>query len=282
MKPDREGMYALLTQYKILKIKSFNNTEFNRMFKGQAQTPCSFVLMQKTKISEACGSFEIYDQSLKTYVPFILQPNMPIPVFGVSILNKLYPFVKKVGCLHVEKTNIYGRHVLLSDNHSVELFPYKNIKTCLLMGDIGGTTLKNIPVLQYVYSNTKCPYFGISKIVMAHGMYGFPYIDNDGLYGVANRDKYVILHKTYEEMIQLSSFLSSKTAMYLFEATKYRMKILEKYIFQYLPDITKLHDFPVVINDDTLAVYFGFSEQEKLSILSQNKKKYHQCRETRP
>ena len=61
-------------------------------------------------------------------------------------------------------------------------------------------------------------------------------------------------------------FLSTKTCLVLFEATKYRMKYLEKYIFSYIPDITKIENFPNVINDDTIADFFGFNDLERKAI----------------
>ena len=47
MKPDREGIYDLLTSYKIHKIHCFNNTQTNKLFRGEAQTPTCFFLLQK-------------------------------------------------------------------------------------------------------------------------------------------------------------------------------------------------------------------------------------------
>ena len=107
---------------------------------------------------------------------------------------------------------------------------------------------------------------------MAHGMYGFPYIDRSGKYGIANRDKYIIMDKSYDDMCMLSSFLSTKSCLFIFEATKYRMKYLEKYIFEYIPDITKIKNFPKNITDETIADFFGFNEIERNAIQTQYKK----------
>lgn len=41
------------------------------------------------------------------------------------------------------------------------------------------------------------------------------------------------------------------------------MKFLEKYAFDLIPDITLLPDFPEEINDDSIAEYFGFDENDK-------------------
>ena len=99
-------------------------------------------------------------------------------------------------------------------------------------------------------------------------MYGIPYIDYNGEYGISNRDNYVILKedKSIKDLEKLKTFLSTQTALYLFDSTRYRMAYLEKYIFQLIPDITLLPNFPEIINDDTIASYFNFDEREKTII----------------
>ena len=52
------------------------------------------------------------------------------------------------------------------------------------------------------------------------------------------------------------------------------MKFLERYAFEYLPDITKLHDFPEDITDETIADYFNFNEMERNEIADITKRKY--------
>ena len=106
-------------------------------------------------------------------------------------------------------------------------------------------------------------------------MYGFPTIDKGGLYGISNRDKYVILRDDTEDLLKLQKFFSTKTALYLFESTRYRMKYLEKYIFELIPDITKLNNFPEEINDYTIATYFGLTNEEINAINSLHKKEYN-------
>jgi hypothetical protein len=104
-------------------------------------------------------------------------------------------------------------------------------------------------------------------------MYGFPYIDTEGL-GISNRDNYVILNKDLKELNILRDFFATKTALYLFETTRYRMKYLEKYIFELIPDVTKLPDFPTIINDATIAEYFEFDKKEIDNINKLHTKNY--------
>ena len=105
-------------------------------------------------------------------------------------------------------------------------------------------------------------------------MYGFPFLDLSGVFGISNRDNYVIYNKSKQDLMKLHQFLSTNFIITLFEATRYRMKYLERYIFELLPDITKLNDFPEDINDKSLCDYFKLNKMERNLINTFNKKKY--------
>ena len=66
---------------------------------------------------------------------------------------------------------------------------YANIKTCKL----GGANNLS-PQLEINYSNKAQAFSGKKKLVLAHKMYGFPYFDKKGEYGISNRDNYVIIN----------------------------------------------------------------------------------------
>ena len=117
-------------------------------------------------------------------------------------------------------------------------------------------------------------YYGEPKLCLAHKMYGFPFLDVVGDYGISNRDNYVIIDKTIAELQQIASFLRTKTALYIFEAARYRMKYLEKYAFEFIPDITKLPEFPTVSTDESIAEYFGFDNTDRENIEKLHRKDY--------
>jgi hypothetical protein len=144
--------------------------------------------------------------------------------------------------------------------------PYPNIKTCILNG------LQ--PQISVNFSNIKCAHQGQPKLVLAHKMYGFPFYDKQGLFGISNRDNYVIIHKTDKEFILLQKFLSSKLALLVFETTRYRMKYLEKYAFEFLPDITKIKEFPDMFDENILFDFFNFNDLERKAINYLHKKQY--------
>jgi len=262
LKPDKARTYHYLTSYKIEKIHCLTNTETNKIFKGEAQTPTCFFLLTKR---ETDNYINIFDNNQNKYINYYCKLEYPIPLFGQAVIQKLQPFIEKAGHLSVIKTNLPSVTSLFSQ-HSSNTFPYPNVKTCILNG------LQ--PELSINYSNIAQAYQGKKKLILAHKMYGFPYYDSLGIYGISNRDNYVILRESEEELLKIKQFLSTRLVLYIYESTRYRMKYLEKYAFQFIPDITNLPDFPEVINDESVSLYFGLDDNDIKHINSLHKKQY--------
>jgi tRNA1(Val) A37 N6-methylase TrmN6 len=267
LKPDKSHTYARLTRYKLEKIHCFSSNATNTLFKGEAQTPTCFFLLTNTPAvpdEKNMNNISLYDTQRGAYVDFPHQNGKPLPLFGAHIIKKLQPWLVKP--LRVFKTNMPSKKSQFTD--AMYKYPYTNITTCVLEG------LQ--PVLLLNYSDIPQPFHGMKKLVLAHKMYGFPYWDKHGHYGIANRDNYVVLDKTDAEFAQLAAFLSTKFALYLFEATRYRMRYLERYAFEFIPDITCLDGFPSAkeISDETVADFFGLDMEERSYILSLHKKNY--------
>lgn len=261
MKPDKKKMFEYITQYKLHKIHCFSNTQMNKIFRGHAQTPSCYFLLEKKNTDKKTL---LYDNGLEKYIEYPLTYKA-IPVFGSSIIKKLLPYVNTYGGTPVYKTSVPSKSISFSETKT-NYYSFKNIKTCLLDG--------NKPRHIINYSNKPAPYYGIRKIIMAHGMYGLPYLDDDGVFGISKRDKYVICGFSSEQMKKMTDLFSTKFALYVFESFKYRMKFLEKYAFEAIPDITKIPDFPEIINDDTIADFFGLSFKDIHNINTLHKKKY--------
>jgi tRNA1(Val) A37 N6-methylase TrmN6 len=263
-------MYQYMTQYNIKKIHTMTNTETNKAFHGQAQTPTCYFTMVKRHKYPLYRPIPIYDKSVKKYVNCELQTNgkfISLPLFAQSIIQRTLFLVNTYGSIDVIKTSMRPGYKGLSVKQQLDTeHPFPNISTCVL-NDLQ-------PQLVINYSNKECVHANQTKLVLAHKMYGFPYYDASGIYGISNRDNYVILNKTPEDFVKLQQFFSTKFALYMFEATRYRMKYLEKYIFDMIPDITIIPDFPTIINDETLATYFSLSYTEVNAIQNHTKKAY--------
>ena len=274
LKKDKANMYDFMLNYRIEYLNCMTNTETNSIFNKYAQTPTCYFKLTKVKNP---GYIIVYDKDIGEYLKWDMRENKgvnnvnytiryePIPLFGYNVIEKLRCKLNNENKLLIIKTNLPSKNTKFSKEKN-DTFPYPCINTCKLD--------KVRPILDIEYSNITESYYGVPKLIMAHKMYGFPYIDVNGEYGISNRDNYVIIGKTFDEMKQLKSFFSTKLALYLFESTRYRMKYLEKYIFELIPDITKLLDFPKIINDDTIASYFNLTDKDIENINNLHKKKY--------
>ena len=251
MKPDKAKMYQFILNFKLHNLKAFSNTETNKIFSYSAQTPTCYFLLEKCASQ---GIIPIYDNLTYNYINYNHLPSKPLPVLGVSIINKMQDYIKKVGHICVVKTNLPSKHVKFKDEFS-EQFPHKFIHTCILN--------KSEPKLVIKYGNQQDKYHNKPKLILAHKMYGFPYLDYSGIYGISNRDNYVITHRTTQHLRRLKDFLSTYFALFIYESTRYRMKYLEKYAFELMPDISEIENFPEIITDDSVANFFGLSVSEK-------------------
>jgi len=276
MKPDKAKMYNYMLQYKIHRLRCFTNSETNKIFKKQAQTPTCFYLLEKTqplytirnkedkdeyKYTQAHETkhviiplYNIIDNYNKEtqykqiknypYYEYRVKIGSSIPLIGSSIIYKIQEFMEthNIPPLIVYKTNMTGVNITLQDNKT-ETHKYPNIKTCVLSKTI--TSNNKIPTQIIQYSNNPCKYHGEKKLVLAHKMYGYPYLDEEGIYGISNRDNYIILACDYDNSIsklgEIQQFLDTKLVRFIYETTRYRMKYLEKYAFEFIPDITKIN-----------------------------------------
>ena len=263
MKPDRARTYHYLTSFKINKIRCFTNTETNKMFSFEAQTPTCYFWLQNRQ-SDYKQFISLYDRDQKSYINYPLVYEAPIPVFGAAVVAKLRPFVEAYGHIRTIKTNTPRMGSVFSDMQDSK-HPYPNIRTAVLQGIS--------PRLVVNYSNTPQAYYGECKLVLPHKMYGFPYIDADGSYGISNRDNYVIVGHSLEDLETLRQFFSTMTALYIFESTRYRMKYLERYAFEFIPDISRM-PYMGSITDETIAIRFGLDDTDRTNIRNLHRKQY--------
>ena len=262
LKPDKAQLYNTLTNLKIHKLKCLNTSESTKAFNYQAQTPTTFFLIEKINNNKNnIKNLKIFDKIERDYIDYILKYNEPIPINGINIIKKLQKYLINYGTIKYIKTNSTPKKMILS-NISGENYQYSNIKSCY----INNTK----PSLVLNYSNLKSQYNNNKpKLILANKMYGIPYLDEEGIYGISTRDNYVIQDYSLEELKQIQYFLSTKFALFIFSTCNYRMRYLEKYSFNFIPDITKIKEFPNLerLNrferDEIIGNYLNLSNKEK-------------------
>ena len=243
MKPDKANMYQFLLQWKIERIKCYTNTETNNIFCGQAQTPTSILLIRKIlhDTIDAPHVLSIYSKKTNKYIKHCLHKGSPIPMTNIEVVNKLQHYIPTNGHIIVKKTNMPTRsHSFLASETTTH--PYKNIRTTKLGGKIdqSKSRLSDNTVQHTIeWSNKPCAGYGSGpKIIMAHKMYGMPFIDYTGDIGISNRDAYIIDGVSIEELERIYGLLNNTKILDIYDATRYRMKYLEKYAFELIPNIT--------------------------------------------
>jgi tRNA1(Val) A37 N6-methylase TrmN6 len=238
LKPDKSGLYNILTELKIQNLTCLSTSDSIKAFEYKAQTPVTYFLIENSYEAKKnnMSSFKIYDKIENEYINYTLKKNEPIPINGVKIINRMKKYVDKYSSLQFYKTNTPSLKMKISDISGDNLIN-PNIKTCLLDG------LK--PKIILNYSNIKCKYSDDKpKLVLAHKMFGIPYLDFDGKMGISSRDNYVINNYSLADLGEIQLFLSSKFALFIFSVCNYRMRYLERYAFSFIPDITKIPNFP--------------------------------------
>lgn len=263
LKPDKAGLYNILTNKKIIKLVCLSTSQTQKAFNYKAQTPTCYFLIQNTDVTNKI--INIYDYLNEKFINYNLKPDFPIPINGINIINKLLNFTDIYSSLKVYKSSTTSKNSIFNNDFG-EKSIHANIKTTVLSN--------NTPTLVINYSNIAQQYNNEPKLIMAHKMYGFPYYDISGLYGISTRDNYIILEKDYNknELLEIQAFLSTKTALFLFSTTNYRMRYLERYAFQFIPNINKIENFPNLLNvsrekrDNLIYSFFNFSQNEKIKI----------------
>lgn len=266
LKPDKAGLYKRLTNLKIHYLTPFNTNDSQKLFKYQAQTPTCYFLIENS-VEEGEKTIKIWDKYDKEYIDYRLLPEWPIPCYGITILNKLLPYVEKYGYLSPYKSTTLKKNVK-TNTKPTKLYPHKNIYTCRLNG--------MQPEIQYNWSDHECQYNGKTKLVLAHKMYGFPFLDISGEFGISSRDNYVFLSEGLpnlegglDSLVDIQKYLSTKFALFVFGTTNYRMRYLERYAFEFMPDIRKIEGFSLKDLhcykkiDNYIADFFKFTEGER-------------------
>lgn len=240
MRPDKNNMYNFFTRNKILFLESFTNTETKKIFDGNAQTPTTIVCVQKTYVlTDGCYIMPIYDSKKNEMHSLYLPNESAIPLLNPEFFQLVLEWMKKykVQSLseYIHKTNLPSiRNEFSKDKTSIHIYP--NIQNCKLKSHLIPER-RNQPCLHVRWSTQPCAWFGIPKIILSHKMYGCPYLDVSGTYGISNRDHYVIPlkslpHKNYEQLVEV---LQSNISILVMESMRYRMKFLEREAFQFIP-----------------------------------------------
>lgn len=254
-------MYSYFTAFNICSIKCLTNNEVYKWFDGNARTPLCYMCVQKipsNTMAPVTLSVPIYDVIEKNYISCAFQDDkIPLPLYTPSIIfNRLRPLVLKYGSLAsiIEKTNCPSKLASFSTSYDASLYKYHNISTCKIE--------QNEQQLCINYSNVPTKYSSMRKVVLANKMYGVPFYDKGGKYGLSTRDNYVYVSDDDKQCHILATFLRLKFIYVVYESARYRMGYLEKYAFEWIPNILNMNIDISDISDANIHALFGFTNLE--------------------
>ena len=232
LKPDKEKIYDLFTGHQILYLRVFTSVESNKIFKYNAQTPCCYVIVEKTPTYKPMLLWDSSQETSKNWVPFSLKPGWCIPTQNASLINSFQPRMKinpiKIAYIKDIDPDIIrlDKDTNAKDTHAKDtnkVITYKVI-----------TTYKD--TIYGFVSDEPGKYQDVPKIIMAHKTFPIPFLDmNDddtkGNYGVYGRDKFVFLGPNLQEQYE---YLSDPIVQKIIKSFTIRMNFIEKDIFKYI------------------------------------------------
>jgi type I restriction-modification system DNA methylase subunit len=220
LKPDKEKIYDLFTGNQILYLRVYTCVESNKLFNYKAQTPCCYVIVQKTKAFEP-NIIKIYDSSNESnhFVSFTLKPGYCIPTQNAELIQSFKPTMKinpiKIAFIKKELETQLIKEPKKSKSKSKNIYPLI-------------TTYKDTI---YGYESIEPgKYQGIPKIIMAHKTFPILFLDKDGTYGLYGRDKYVFIG----DILDQYEYLSQPIVQKIIKSFTIRMNFIEKDIFKYI------------------------------------------------
>ena len=243
-KPDKAQIYELFTQrFQIEYLEFYTNTETNKLFASQAQTPTCIIMARKLDTPQYMWTKQtipIYDAINSHIVSFTLSNEKAIPTKGLRIIEKLQNLILSEGSIiqYITKTSMPPLSATLIHKETIT-HPNKNIHSTIISNK--NVEPKEVELI-IKYSNMPLAYMNQKKLVLPHKMYGLPFYDISGAHGISNRDNYVlILPEVLDEFYEhYQIFLQSKLVQFILSCSRYRMMVIEKHIFDYIPQIHKM------------------------------------------
>lgn len=244
-KPDKAKIYDLFTEeFQILFLKFFTNSETNKLFSSHAQTPTCIVMAKKNEFPNSALRISqlipIYDTINEHIISFNLRNGKAIPTQGIRIIEKMQNWTAEFGSLlpFIIKTSMPTQTAIIIPRKTITCF-HENIHSAIICDKY--SNIKKVELVKK-YSDKLLPYSNKVKLVLPHKMFGIPFYDISGKYGISNRDNYLLIlpDNLSEFYPYYEQFLKSKFVQFILSCSRYRMMVIEKNIFDYIPCIHRV------------------------------------------
>ena len=175
---------------------------------------------------EGGGVTNVYDETIEKYVEW-KKSYGTIPVYAPSVFFKCILKKKELGVKvlsdYTKKTNMPSKKIkFLKEKLDDSLI-------CPLHKSI--RSIKKGNTLDITYSDLPCVFQGVEKLIFTNG---YVFHDISGMYGISNRDIYVISGLKREKLIEIGEKLLRQNIYPPYRGMRFRMGYLEKDYFEYI------------------------------------------------
>ena len=235
-KPDNAGAHDMILSKQLLNVRIFTDATSKKLFGGKGEITVAYYLLQnklptiKTKIINMSDGKE--EVNLNKTSIIIKQGN--------TIFQKIQ-----------EKSRLFGNGNGLQ---------HKTIKECNDSGQYKLITiLEDSGEIKYVKSSVPHPDQKVPKVIVGGVPKPIVLFDRDGEYGLYKKGQRHYF--TGYNLEKINDYFKTKLSTYILKFVKFEQKFIKP---SYFPDVrtTPLDK----INDETLADYFGFTEEERREI----------------
>jgi hypothetical protein len=238
-KPDNAGAHDMILSKQLLTIKIYKNDgEAQKLFEGKGKISIAYYLLQN-KPTSSKTQIEYADYKDKKE-DVLLSPKSILLLNYNAIYNKI-----------VNKVSLFGEG---------EGLKHKQIKEC---DDKGShkliTILEEKGVIKYVNSSKAHPDQNIPKVIIGGTYTPIVLFDKEGEYGLYKKGQ-----RSYfvgESLDRINDYFKTKLSTLLLRNIKYEQDFIKP---AYFPDVRSI-DIDT-INDETLADYFSFTNEERREI----------------
>jgi len=236
--------HEYMTQFNICRLHTLNNTQSNYIFHGNAQTPTSYYLLQVSG-DKGGGVTNVYDENVQKYIKW-KKSYGTIPVYAqldflkcIQKIQEKRKNVKRTGKIvkilsdYTKKTNMPSKKIKFFKKKLEESFLHPLHKSI--------RSIKKGNKLDITYSDLPCVFYGVEKLIFTNG---YVFHDISGMYGISNRDIYVISGLKREKLVEIKEkLLESKLLKKVYDqknifppysGMRFRMGYLEKDYFEYV------------------------------------------------
>lgn len=237
-----------ILEKQLLYLRSYNVVEAHNLFSNQSgEIPMAYFCL---KNNDSKNDTLIYDKCSNRFIEFNIYKKNYIPSEGINLIKKILKISEKYGNLskYFKNTQTKDKSIIKNDITENYIYPLINISYEKI----------NITYINRCFTNHN----NKIKLVFPNFSMGYPIFDEYGILEPAANMMFTLYNDSEENLKKIQALFYTNIVFFIIISLKTKQKYMSNRIFNILPDITNIPDFPKKITDDTLYDYFNFNKDE--------------------